>query len=334
MQSVPGPPIDLAYVRNLLAGAEAQGLSGTELLREEGVSELRPGAVTPLLFVQLARRVQRTLGDEGTGLLARRLPSGTSEVRCCFASYGKNLVEAYQRLVQFEQVLDCGLEHALQVRKDIVVHVVRPTASVLNELAFETALVLHHRLVEWLGGTRLPINRVALCYPRPDHARSYRLLFRRAALAFDQPECRLEMPRAVLERSVKRTEAQAIQWARRAPLDAFLPTQGIDGVALRVASLLERRLREEGDLPDMAGVAKAFGWTVRVLRRRLANEGEAFRALRSLVRRDAAIRLLTTTDRSVEQVAFDVGFTSASPFVRAFRSWTGLSPGAYRRSAL
>lgn len=295
---------------------------------------LRPGVVTPLLYVQLARRVTRTLQDEGTGLLARRLPIGTGEVRCRFASQATNLVEAYERVVQFEHVLDTGLQHALDVHDDVVVHRVRATSPVRNELAFETALVLNHRFVGWLGGTRLPINRVALAYPRPSHARTYRTLFHRAALVFDASECRLEMPRAVLERSVKRTEAQAVQWARRAPLDAFLPAQGVDGVALRVASVLERRLRERGDLPEMAEVARELGWTSRGLRRRLANEGQAFRAIRRLARRDAAIRLLTTTELSVEQVAFGVGFTSASPFVRAFRSWTGLPPGAYRRSAL
>ncbi|MEM1414051.1 MAG: AraC family transcriptional regulator ligand-binding domain-containing protein [Myxococcota bacterium] len=334
MQSVPGPPMHLGYVRNLLAGAEAEGLSGRSLLAAEGVPELREGAVTPLLYVQLARRVSVALADEGTGLYARRIPPGTAEVKSRYAVHARNLVEAYARLVQLEGVLDYGLEHRLEVGPDVVVHRVRATAPVRNELAFETALVLTHRFVGWLGGTRVPINRVELSYPRPAHARTYGLLFQRAALVFDAAECRLEMPREVLERSVKRSEAQAMQYALRAPLDAFLPEQGVDGVALRVASVLERRLRERGAAPEMGAVAAELGWTPRALRRRLAHEGQAFRAIRSLARRDAAIRLLTTTDLSVEDVAFQVGFTSASPFVRAFRSWTGLPPGAYRRSAL
>ncbi len=48
---------------------------------------------------------------------------------------------------------------------------------------------------------------------------------------------------------------------------------------------------------------------------------------------DLACRWLTQTDRSVEQIAFDTGFTSRSHFCTAFRRVMGSSPGQWRRSA-
>ena len=46
-----------------------------------------------------------------------------------------------------------------------------------------------------------------------------------------------------------------------------------------------------------------------------------------------ACRLLRETDLPVAQVAGEAGFDSLSAFYRAFRSGTGQSPLAYRRSA-
>jgi len=48
-------------------------------------------------------------------------------------------------------------------------------------------------------------------------------------------------------------------------------------------------------------------------------------------RLNLACRWLTQTDRSVEQIAFDVGFSSRSHFCTVFRQTFGISPGAWRK---
>lgn len=47
-----------------------------------------------------------------------------------------------------------------------------------------------------------------------------------------------------------------------------------------------------------------------------------------------AARLLARADRSVTDVAYDVGFGDLSNFVRTFHRAAGVSPGAFRRAAL
>lgn len=70
----------------------------------------------------------------------------------------------------------------------------------------------------------------------------------------------------------------------------------------------------------------------RTLTRRLRQEGTSFTALLNEVRRHAALRYMEATDHSVEDVAFLVGFSEPSPFVRAFKRWTGMPPIAYRKA--
>ena len=45
----------------------------------------------------------------------------------------------------------------------------------------------------------------------------------------------------------------------------------------------------------------------------------------------AATDELTSTDKSVTQIAYDMGFNDSNYFSRSFRRFTGITPTAYRK---
>ena len=53
--------------------------------------------------------------------------------------------------------------------------------------------------------------------------------------------------------------------------------------------------------------------------------------LKDEVRREQAMQQLQRTDKPIKQVALAVGFRNEKSFSRAFRAWTGESPGAFRQ---
>ncbi|MDB0329425.1 AraC family transcriptional regulator, partial [Acinetobacter baumannii] len=63
------------------------------------------------------------------------------------------------------------------------------------------------------------------------------------------------------------------------------------------------------------------------LRRRLAAEGKSYQGVKDALRRDAAIHLLLNPELTLEDVAQQVGFSETSTFHRAFKKWTGVTPG-------
>jgi AraC-like DNA-binding protein len=63
----------------------------------------------------------------------------------------------------------------------------------------------------------------------------------------------------------------------------------------------------------------------------LKEEGASLQALKDTVRRDRATELLQRTNRPVKQVALAAGFRNEKSFIRAFKVWTGMSPGAWRQ---
>ena len=82
-------------------------------------------------------------------------------------------------------------------------------------------------------------------------------------------------------------------------------------------------------LPD---AARALKMTARTLNRRLKEEGTSFQDIKDALRRDIAILALQQGATSIEQIAYDTGFSAPANFHRAFRKWTNRTPGSYRMS--
>jgi len=68
-------------------------------------------------------------------------------------------------------------------------------------------------------------------------------------------------------------------------------------------------------------------WT---LRRQLRAENTDFSSLLEDERRRLACDWLLHSDRSVNQIALDLGYSEQSAFNRAFKRWFGVTPVHYR----
>jgi AraC-like DNA-binding protein len=66
------------------------------------------------------------------------------------------------------------------------------------------------------------------------------------------------------------------------------------------------------------------------LQRRLTEEGVTFADLLTEVRVQLAHTLLVEESLPVVQVAARLGYADAAAFGRAFKRWTGKSPGSFR----
>jgi len=96
--------------------------------------------------------------------------------------------------------------------------------------------------------------------------------------------------------------------------------------------LLTQRARErlKRGPHSAASLAEELNLSMRTLYRQLHEEGTSLQALKDEARRDKALDLLRRTERPIKQIAQAVGFRSEKSFARAFQSWTGFAPTAYR----
>ena len=78
-------------------------------------------------------------------------------------------------------------------------------------------------------------------------------------------------------------------------------------------------------------VAKRMAMSVPSLRRRLTEEGASFRGIQTGLRREAA-EVMLISDKTVEEIAAELGLADSRCFRRACRAWFGGSPSAVRQA--
>ncbi len=86
--------------------------------------------------------------------------------------------------------------------------------------------------------------------------------------------------------------------------------------------------------PDLNRVAEHFHMSISAFKKHLQQEDTCFQQIQDEVRALRAHHLITNNQISLKAVAFALGYTSNSAFVRAFRRWHGMSPSEYRRMEL
>lgn len=91
-------------------------------------------------------------------------------------------------------------------------------------------------------------------------------------------------------------------------------------------------INEQGRYPDLETAAKKLYMTSRTLKRRLHSHGISFQKLLDEARHRDSVRLLEDPSLSLEEVANRLGYTAPANFSRAFRKWSGRTPGDFRAS--
>ena len=73
-----------------------------------------------------------------------------------------------------------------------------------------------------------------------------------------------------------------------------------------------------------------MGFSRQTLFRRLKEEGTTYTQVLDQLRHRLAIEYLKGSKASVNDTAYLVGFSDAASFTRAFKRWTGKTPGDFR----
>ena len=99
-----------------------------------------------------------------------------------------------------------------------------------------------------------------------------------------------------------------------------------------VRQVRELIYREDEGFRGVEAVAGDLHMSERTLKRQLALEGTTFTDILEDLRRQKAILLLDDPRQNQERIAEQLGYSDVANFNRAFKRWTGTTPGLYRRN--
>ena len=113
--------------------------------------------------------------------------------------------------------------------------------------------------------------------------------------------------------------------------DEYLASLDEGRVAQEVRQILIQTMPSGRSSQD--SVAKRLHRSRSTLQRQLVSEGTSYRQILESTRQSLAEKYLRSNNFSQAEIAFMLGFTDQSNFARAFKRWTGMSPGEYRKAA-
>lgn len=173
-----------------------------------------------------------------------------------------------------------------------------------------------------------PSRAMYFPYEAPPHASAYRAVFA-CPVHFDSDVLEWHFDASVLEAPCPNASAPTARICRDFCERVLASGPGQSALQREIRAVC---LARQGRDSTAARVAAELGLSLRTLHRRLSAEGASFQRLLDEVRSSVAIEYLTNTGMAVEEIGDRLGFADASNFRKAFRRWTGRSPGAFRRA--
>jgi AraC-like DNA-binding protein len=190
---------------------------------------------------------------------------------------------------------------------------------------FLAMLLVHARQ---LSGKPLAPTRAWFAHPAPRDRSELVAVLGTENVSFDREKNGMALPKSVMETPLTTHDPALLE---------LLDNQAEEALALRASpsrflGQVRQQVRDalrEGP-PSLERAAETLRMSPRTLQRRLGDEGASYLELVDEVRQELARRWVGEASRPLGEVAFLLGYSELSAFLRAFKRWTGVSAGEFR----
>lgn len=326
------------YVKDLLAGAEAKGINLEPLLQGVGLNpshlHRRDWRLGIDQYVRLTQSVWQRTADESGGYTERPLKPGTFAMLCHATIGCSNLRKALQLAIRFFHLLtdDLHIQLAEQDQQTALIISQRPKANLNNLFFIETLSLILIRWASWMIDRKLLVTRIDFQGDRGEDADECASIFG-CTPHFNQPENKITFPSRFLQERIVQDQHQLNQFLAKAPVSLLSHYRRDTSLSAQVRHLIQQATDADHTGLENVGLeqmAEHLHLTSQTLRRRLKEEGNSFQQIKDTVRCNLAMHLLVQEQLPMPEIVIRMGFSEPSVFYKAFKRWTGVTPGVFR----
>jgi AraC-like DNA-binding protein len=325
----------IAHALHLMEVVKRWNVSGDDLLdgtglTREALAEPRMQLPVPTM-VSLLERARRLTGEPALGLYTGLHTRATLYGHLGFAVMSAGTIrEAIDVSLRFGPIVTTALTVRFREEKRVASLIVDEHADfgAVRDVVLISTLVALWQVSRSLTARELTTSTAEFAMPAPAYRAKLESLSLR--MRFGRPVHRLTFDARSLDLPYTTGDPVALKLASE-QCQRELDSLGLNaGLTDRVRALISR---PEGGFRGLEEIATTLNRSVRTLKRQLGAEGARFSILRDRQLCERAMELLRLPDRSLVEIATQIGYSNVTNFERAFLRWTGTTPAEYRRAA-
>lgn len=282
--------------------------------------------------VRIWQACAEACGDPCFGLrFGQRIRPGSLHIVGYTLMNSATLGDALERLQRYQRLIsDGGMLHRIPSARGIwLVYRPRPERLPFCDHQIDAVMAAVLTLSRVVTGRDLVPLEVSFQRPRLEPVEAYECHFRCPLVTGGQFDGIL-VSRDLLELPLLEADTELCRLHENHALHRLRLLHSEDSWQSKTEALIEQHLADPAF--GRAAAASLLGLSERSLQRKLAEEETSFQELLDRIRQRRAMEYLADSQRSLAEVGEALGFSDISAFYRAFKRWTGRTPGDFRLS--
>ncbi|NRB38805.1 MAG: AraC family transcriptional regulator ligand-binding domain-containing protein [Pseudomonadales bacterium] len=326
------PSIAATLVKSRLRYWQANGLSLAALQAQTSIdlSDLQPlDRVELIEFNHLYSFALSQLKNQSMGLeIGLQTVLGDIGLLGAMVMYVRDGWQTYELLVEYFSLVSDGHDLTLtRTDADVRLLLLKKDNSSLSNHYIDSTLVSIVRLSKLLQGSFSEANYVLnLTHDGHGVASRYQEISN-VTVNLNQSRNELVIPAAVLDQKNPNHDVKRLNDVLQEADALLLRSQRV--VTLSFVKRKSRDMLLEGDLTQV-GLAECLQLNIRKLQRILQQYNTNFRTVKEQIKQEIACELILDNQLNMKDIAHLLGYAEPNAFFKAFKRWTGSTPGEFK----
>jgi AraC-like DNA-binding protein len=240
----------------------------------------------------------------------------------------RNIRESYERIDRYMKIIGSPLTRKVQLGLGSakIMYIIPKNTPRISYHYFEYVLANAITMVRQLTGRDIKFREIGFAHPAPPSTTEHNRIFR-SPVKFSRKYNYFISDLLINTLPVVQPNTQLLDNFENFAKEYLAEIEGENRTTSAVIKYILAHLDKKK--PDLSLVAREMSMSVRSLQKRLKSEGVIFRQLLEQTRKNLAERYLHD-DFSIDEIAYLLGYSEASVFCKAFKKWSGYTPGEYR----